>query len=326
MIKQICASILRISSLSIPFASVAAGLAYAAAPATNPATQAGGAAAGRIESSSAGPREWVELTSLVLDDAARQGMTSGGPAGAIAVEPLASGRLGIFISPADREKPLRVVLVDRSGKRHEAARRGGAAGKGAAIGFFQSPDDCPVDVLEKMLVEASVPVTDPEVRRQWEASMAELEKNSALPRPVIGKPYDFRVKEIKGVLAAREFRGQVVVLDFWATWCGPCIAELPKTKELYTRYHDKGLQIIGISLDDDPEVVAKFVNDKAIPWPVAVLAPKGRELLGSVVGVSAIPEYFVLDREGNLHGYKARGQLETILPSLLADPTTSTGE
>jgi thiol-disulfide isomerase/thioredoxin len=90
-----------------------------------------------------------------------------------------------------------------------------------------------------------------------------------------GKPM-----EIKGALLdgspfdQATFAGKVVLVDFWATWCGPCVAEIPNMLEQYEKYHDKGFEVVGISLDEDKAEVEKFVADNKIPWPI-LFAGKG---------------------------------------------------
>lgn len=72
-----------------------------------------------------------------------------------------------------------------------------------------------------------------------------------------------------GKIDLAEMKGKIGLLDFWATWCPPCIAELPKLKEAYKEYHEKGFEIIGISLDSDKGRLEDFINENDMPWAQA---------------------------------------------------------
>jgi thiol-disulfide isomerase/thioredoxin len=65
----------------------------------------------------------------------------------------------------------------------------------------------------------------------------------------------------------KSYRGKVVLVDFWATWCGPCRAEVPNVMKMYRDYHDKGFEVLGISLDDRREQAESYIKQEEIPWP-----------------------------------------------------------
>jgi thiol-disulfide isomerase/thioredoxin len=79
---------------------------------------------------------------------------------------------------------------------------------------------------------------------------------------------DFNEKDLAGEpLSIAKFKGKVVLVDFWATWCGPCRGELPNVLAAYKKYHDKGFEIIGISLDRDENALKSFIKENGMVWP-----------------------------------------------------------
>lgn len=105
--------------------------------------------------------------------------------------------------------------------------------------------------------------------------------------------------------------GKVVLVDFWATWCGPCIAEIPNVMEQYQKYHAKGFEVIGVSLDDDVEALKSFVDERKIPWPILFEKPGGqgwRHPLATKYGVSGIPTVILVGRDGKVVSLDVRGE------------------
>ena len=117
--------------------------------------------------------------------------------------------------------------------------------------------------------------------------------------------------------------GKVVLVDFWATWCKPCVAEMPHIRALYEKYRDRGLEVVGISLDDDPEAVVAFVADNGVAWPVicGVGADAGWDHpLAVRYGIQAIPAMFLVGRDGNVISVNAQGEmLDTLLAEQFPD-------
>ncbi len=105
-----------------------------------------------------------------------------------------------------------------------------------------------------------------------------------------------------------DYRGKLVLLDFWATWCGPCIAEMPNVKEVYEKYHDRGFEIIGISLDTDAAALHKFIKENQLPWRQIFDGKRWKTPLAQQYGVRGIPAQFLIDRAGRVISVKARGK------------------
>ncbi|NUO08383.1 MAG: redoxin domain-containing protein [Candidatus Brocadia sp.] len=111
----------------------------------------------------------------------------------------------------------------------------------------------------------------------------------------------FNVMDFKGnPVDLSKCKGNVVIIDFWATWCDPCIQEFPKVKKMYSRFKDKGVQFIGISLDDDIEDLRGFVNQEAIEWPQIFDGKRWRGEIPALYHIQSIPTMVVLDRESRV--------------------------
>jgi len=156
-----------------------------------------------------------------------------------------------------------------------------------------------------------------------ESRPAAMAKGSLRRLNAIGQPFALEFTEAIGgsEISMKSLKGKVVVLDFWATWCGPCVAEMPKMKKLYAEYRDKGVEFIGVSLDQKEgglEKLKAFVKDKEIPWPQYYQGNGWESEFSSSWGINSIPAVFVIDQDGKVFSVEARGKLETILPQLLA--------
>ena len=106
-----------------------------------------------------------------------------------------------------------------------------------------------------------------------------------------------------------DLRGKVVLVDFWATWCGPCVAEMPNIRRVHEKYAEDGdFVVIGISLDKEGKVVQKFVKKKKIPWQQIVAGPAAENPFAQKYHVEGIPATFLIDGQGKVVAKDLRGR------------------
>jgi peroxiredoxin len=127
---------------------------------------------------------------------------------------------------------------------------------------------------------------------------------------------DFSEKDVNGQpLSVANFKGKVVLIDFWATWCPPCMIELPGLLKVYEQYHSQGLEIIGVSLDEDPQKLQQFLRQSNIPWPQYCDGKQYDNKLAEKCGVWFVPTSYLLDGEGKIIAKDLR---ETALTQAIA--------
>ena len=144
------------------------------------------------------------------------------------------------------------------------------------------------------------------------SSLAHLTQSSPAP--------DFSLQSLDGkTMRLSDFRGKAVLLNFWATWCGPCKIEMPWFVDLQKEYGSQGLQIVGVAMDDaSKEDIAKFAKDLGVNYPILI----GKEAVGDEYGgVPALPETFFIGRDGKIVdkiiGLKGKGEIEDSIKKAL---------
>jgi thiol-disulfide isomerase/thioredoxin len=149
--------------------------------------------------------------------------------------------------------------------------------------------------------------TNEQIRKMGESFAGTLRRLSLPGNPMQitgtllnGKPFD-----------QKTLQGKVVLVDFWATWCGPCVAEIPNVLEQYEKYHDQGFEVVGVSLDQERDALEKFVAEQKIPWPILFEESGGdgwQHPLATYYGISGIPTVVLIGRDGNVITLDARGE------------------
>jgi len=143
------------------------------------------------------------------------------------------------------------------------------------------------------------------VKEYPESQRAEFARGMLRQLGAVGKAFDLEFHDaISGAeISIKSLRGKVVVVDFWATWCGPCVAEMPAMKKLYAEFKSKGVEFIGVSLDYKDgglDALKAFVTKEGISWPQYYQGDGGNSRFSTSWGIDSIPTVFLVDQEGKI--------------------------
>ncbi|MBC8324909.1 MAG: TlpA family protein disulfide reductase [Verrucomicrobia subdivision 3 bacterium] len=168
--------------------------------------------------------------------------------------------------------------------------------------------------LKKSVITELAGLKDEKFARITDRAKSELKKMNALGNPVAIK---FTAVDGRKVDLSK-MKGKVVLIDFWATWCGPCVAEIPNVKKTYAKLHKKGFEIVGISLDSKEDKLNEFVAEKGMAWPQHFDGKGWSNTIAKEFGIRSIPAMWLIDTNGNLVDMNARHNLEEKVEKLLA--------
>ncbi|MXV77349.1 redoxin domain-containing protein [Candidatus Poribacteria bacterium] len=155
-------------------------------------------------------------------------------------------------------------------------------------------------------------------RTARKGALSELSAENPLDK-FIGKPaLDFKVTDLNGeALSLEKYRGKIILLDFWATWCPPCIQEMPHLKQTYTKFKNQGFIIIGISADRGLDPLKSFVSEENITWPQHF--DNGGQI-AKMYNLTHIPTTFLIDGKGIVQAVNLKGNaLEAAVAQLVIE-------
>jgi thiol-disulfide isomerase/thioredoxin len=177
------------------------------------------------------------------------------------------------------------------------------------------------------LLEESLPLFQKSDNEKVQESIEEANLEGMLRRLKLpGNEMEVRGELLGGgEVDWKSYRGKVVLVDFWASWCGPCLAEAPNVLEMYRAYHDKGFDVLGVSLDRTPEEAKEKIKELGLPWDSLFPKKKADRFwnhpLARHYGIGGIPTAILVGKDGRVVHMNARGPiLRQQLKKLLGEP------
>jgi len=206
---------------------------------------------------------------------------------------------------ADDLKQFDVLLAEHKGEKTDAVARI-LYMKATLYGEVLNDDAKAQELLKQLKTDFNGTEFVTGMEKHEAAAAAAKQIQDAL---AVGTTFpDFNEKDMTGQpLSIASHKGKVVLVDFWATWCGPCRIELPNVIATYQKYHAQGFDIIGVSLDEDKAQLLSFIKNENMTWPQFFDGKRWENQLAVKYGIQAIPAAFLLDGSGKIIGKDLRG-------------------
>jgi thiol-disulfide isomerase/thioredoxin len=179
------------------------------------------------------------------------------------------------------------------------------------------------DQWQVFAISATYPDGEKSINFEAAAAVENVDPLLAL----VGKPIDLQGYTVDGTQTdLSQFKGKVVLVDFWATWCGPCRAEIPNILKNWDNYHSDGFEVIAVSVDEDLDALNSFVADERPPWTVvADNHPKNKKSMAAKFGIRGIPAFILVGKDGKVAAVHCRGErLGKQLAQLIRNPGART--
>jgi thiol-disulfide isomerase/thioredoxin len=244
------------------------------------------------------------------------------------LEKLELARLKDPNTTADERFDIRSRAIQREALNHEAEGRPAvfaALEKGARQLQKEFPGRKETLDLLLLVAQNSPPNKALELAREIHAAAADEQLKAAangLARrlELVGKPLDLKFTALDGsAFDLAKLKGKVVLVDFWATWCAPCLRELPNVKAVYDKFHSKGFEIVGISFDKDKGALTKLIAREKMTWPQYFDGKHWENDLGRRFGIQSIPTLWLVDKKGTLRDLDGGEDMEGKVGKLLAE-------
>lgn len=147
--------------------------------------------------------------------------------------------------------------------------------------------------------------------------VAGMKANTGFGKP----PKDFTFTSLDGKqITLSKQKGKVILVDVWATWCPPCVKEVPNLRKIYADYKDKGFEILGISVDMDKDKLEEYIKKEKVTWPIGFTGKGWQDDVRVLYNIYSIPSMWLIDREGILRQFDLRGEdLSKAVAELVAD-------
>jgi thiol-disulfide isomerase/thioredoxin len=179
------------------------------------------------------------------------------------------------------------------------------------------------DEWQVFAISATYPDGEKSINFEAAAAVENVDPLLAL----MGKPIELQGYTVDGTQTdLSEHKGKVVLVDFWATWCGPCRAEIPNILKNWDTYHNDGFEVIAVSVDEDLDALKSFVGEEKPPWTVvADNHPRNKKSMAAKFGIRGIPAFILVGKDGKVAAVHCRGErLGKQLAQLIRSPGART--